>query len=385
LIERFSDLWIDAADQRYNENQNIIKSRNAIIVHPILSDKKRVFIYLLVWGVVGILAGLALSAFADTDLFYTTTFTFPLLMVYSQVNLSAWYIAKAFPLERNSLWRVLLVVVVSLVIISIIWTLLAWGWLTVVEQMYAVTLFRNHPLSQVLLMMYGTGKQIFIISLALSYLLVAFENSRNAERRAYELRLLAQTAELKALRMQIDPHFLFNSLNSISALTAHNAEVARTMTMILADFFRKSLMFGAKETITLKEELSLLNHYLDIEKIRFGKRLNIEQNIDDNALNCRIPPLLLQPLLENAIKHGISNTLEGGTVLISAQKKSNRLFLAMENPIDPDAPKKKGTGLGMGIVKKRLQTAFGDDGDLKTFVNEKYFQVIIFLPAMEKP
>jgi len=314
---------------------------------------------------------------------YTISFTFPLLMVYSQINLSAWYISKAFPLERNSLWRVLLVVIVSVVIISSLWTLIAWGWLVVVQALYSITLF-DYPFYQVLLVILAIGDQIFTISMALSYLFIAFENSRNAERRAFELRLLAQTAELKALRMQIDPHFLFNSLNSISALTAHNAEAARSMTMTLADFFRKSLTFSAKEAITLKEELSLLKYYLDIEKIRFGKRLSVEQDIDEAALNCYIPPLLLQPLLENAIKHVISNMLEGGTIFISARRKSDRLFLAIENPVDSDAPAKKGAGVGIDIVKKRLQTAYGADGDVKTFNNGKYFQVILFLPAKEK-
>lgn len=310
-------------------------------------------------------------------------FVVPLVLVYATMNLSAWYVCRAFPLEKNSVWQVLLVVAASVVLISSMWTLFAWFWMYIIEQISSVTLF-PYPLYQVLLGILGVGKQIFIISLALSYLLVAFENSRNAERRAMELRFLAQSAELKALRMQIDPHFLFNSLNSISALTVHNAEDARTMTMTLADFFRKSLLFGGKEVISLNEELSLLNHYLDIEKIRFGKRLMVEQNIEEAALNCLIPPLLLQPLLENAIKHGISNTIDGGTILISAQKKSDRLFLAIENPIDPDAPRKRGTGLGIDIVKKRLQTSYGDNGDLKTFVNEKFFQVVLFLPAKER-
>lgn len=352
-------------------------------MHPILSDRKRLIVYLLAWGILGILSSVVLTAVTDVEMLYTTSFVFPLMMIYSQMNLSAWYISKAFPLEKNSLWRVLMVVVVSVAIISLLWTLIAWVWLETVELLYSISLFQ-YPLYQVLLVILAVGDQIFTISMALSYLFIAFENSRDAERRAFELRLLAQTAELKALRMQIDPHFLFNSLNSISALTALNAEAARSMTMTLADFFRKSLMFGAKETITLKEELSLLNHYLDIEKIRFGKRLSVEQNISEAALNCLIPPLLLQPLLENAIKHGISNTLDGGTIFLSALRKSDRLFLAIENPVDPDAPKKKGAGVGMDIVKKRLQMAYGNDGDLKTFSNEKYFQVILFLPVKEK-
>lgn len=352
-------------------------------MHPILTDKKRIAIYLVIWGIVGILSGFILTSITGSSILHSILYALPLLLVYAEMNLSAWYICKAFPLEKTSIWRVMLAVVVSTVTISSVWTLSAWGWRFAVEQYFSIQLF-PFTSPQIVLGIFAVGTQIFFISLALSYLLVAFEHSRNAERRAYELRLLAQTAELKALRMQIDPHFLFNSLNSISALTAHNAESARSMTMTLADFFRKSLLYGAKEGITLKEELSLLNHYLDIEKIRFGKRLAVEQNIDSAALSCLIPPLLLQPLLENAIKHGIAGTLEGGSILISAQRKSNRLFLAIENPIDPDSPKKHGTGLGMDIVRKRLQTAFGDEGDIRTIVDDKHFQVVLFLPVKEQ-
>jgi sensor histidine kinase YesM len=351
-------------------------------MHPILIDKKRLFIYLLIWGIIGSFSGLVLTWITNTPILATIVFAFPLMLVYAEMNLSAWYICRAFPLEKTPIWRVLLVVTLSVVSISALWTMIAWGWLAAVEQIFSIAIFR-YEIQLVLLGIAAVGMQIFIISLALSYLIIAFERSRNAERRAYELRLLAQSAELKALRMQIDPHFLFNSLNSISALTAQNTEAARTMTMTLADFFRKCLLYGAKESITLNEELSLLNHYLDIEKIRFGKRLNVQQNIDNNALRCLIPPLLLQPLLENAIKHGIADTIDGGTILISAQRKSNRLFIAMENPIDRDSPKKQGTGLGMEIVKKRLQTAFGDEGDMKLFTNENNFQIVLFLPVNE--
>lgn len=338
--------------------------------------------YLLIWGIIGSFSGLVLKWISGSPILVTIVFALPLMLVYAEMNLSAWYICRAFPLEKTPLWRILLAVALSVLTISALWTMLAWGWLAAVEQFFTLSIFR-YETYQVLLGISAVGMQIFIISLALSYLIIAFERSRNAERRAYELRLLAQSAELKALRMQIDPHFLFNSLNSISALTAQNAEAARTMTMTLADFFRKCLLYGAKESITLNEELSLLNHYLDIEKIRFGKRLTVQQNIDQAAVRCLIPPLLLQPLLENAIKHGIADTIDGGTILISAQRKSNRLFIAMENPIDQDSGKKKGTGLGMEIVKKRLQTAFGDEGDIKCFTNENNFQVVIFLPVNE--
>lgn len=351
-------------------------------MHPILSDKKKLIIYIVAWGVIGILSGLFLSYITENSPLFSVVFTLPILLVYSQVNLSTWYLCKAFPIEKNSVWKILLVAAISVVAVSSLWTVFSWGWLYIVEQFFN-TPFVGLSTTSFLLIIYGAGKQLFLITLALSYLYAAFEKSRDAERRAYELRLLAQSAELRALRMQIDPHFLFNSLNSISALTAHDTEAARRMTMTLADYFRKSLLFGSKETISLQEELSLLTHYLDIEKIRFGSRLGIQQNIDPLALACKIPPLLLQPLLENAIKHGIAHSVEGGTVLISAQKKNDRLFLSIENPIDEDRPKSKGTGLGQHIVRKRLQTAYGNNGDLRTFINEKFYQVVLFLSAKE--
>lgn len=349
-------------------------------MHPILSDKKKLFFYLFVWSLFGILSGVVLSSFNGINTLYAIAFTLPLMMVYGEVNLSAWYLCRAFPFERNSIWKILLVSIVSVVIISSSWTLLAWGWLNAIEQFFTIIL-SPVPLIQTLLTIFGIGIQFFLTSIALSYLIAAFEKSKDAERNAYESRLLAQNAELKALRMQIDPHFLFNSLNSISALTTTNPELARTMTTTLADFFRKSLQYGSKETVSLKEELSLLNHYLDIEKIRFGKRLNVVQHIEPDTLSCLTPPLLLQPLVENAIKHGIADSIEGGTVSISAQTKSDRLFISVENPIGDDSSKKKGTGLGLEIVKKRLAATYGKESDLQTESDGNIFRVILFFPT----
>lgn len=349
-------------------------------MHPILSDKKKLFIYLVVWSVFGTLSGVILASFNGMNTLFSISFTLPLTMVYGEVNLSAWYLCRAFPLERNSIWKILLVSVVSVTVISSSWTLLGWGWLNAIEQFFTITL-SPVPLVQTLLAMFGIGVQFFLISIALGYLIAAFEKSKDAERNAYESRLLAQNAELKALRMQIDPHFLFNSLNSISALTTTNPQMARTMTTTLADFFRKSLQYGSKETVSLKEELSLLNHYLDIEKIRFGKRLNVIQTIEPGALSSLTPPLLLQPLVENAIKHGIADSIEGGTIHISAQTKRNRLFISVENPFSDEPSKKKGTGLGLDIVKRRLAAMYGNESDLQSESIGNIFRVVVFFPA----
>lgn len=350
-------------------------------MHPILTDTKKHVLYLVLWGAVGTLAGFSISSVNNFAPLYSIVFTLPMLLLYGEVNLSTWYLCRAFPLERTPLWKVLAISTVTVIFVSALWTLLGWGVMMMIEQSFAVTV-SPLPLNQSLVIIFIIGAPFVLISLAVGYLIAAFDRTKESERNAYEARLLAQQAELKALRMQIDPHFLFNCLNSISALTMTNAALARTMTTTLADFFRKSLSYGAKETITLKEELSLLNHYLDIEKIRFGKRLSVVVSIDPDTESDQIPPLLLQPLVENAIKHGISDSVEGGTVTVTTQKKQGRLFIIVENPMDHDAPKKKGAGMGMEIVRQRLQTVYGSDGDVKMAINNNQFQVILFLPSI---
>ena len=123
------------------------------------------------------------------------------------------------------------------------------------------------------------------------------------------------------MRAQLNPHFLFNSLNSINALVGGDPEGARRMCEGLGDFLRRTLQLGAREAVTLGDELALVDRYLAIEQVRFGDRLAVERAIDADALACLLPPLLLQPLVENAIKHGVAERIEGGTVRIAARAR----------------------------------------------------------------
>src|SRR4029077_11602189 len=133
----------------------------------------------------------------------------------------------------------------------------------------------------------------------------AFEESREQERRLYDSQGAGREGELRALGGQLSPHFLFNSLNSINALVGSDPEGARRMCEGLGDFLRRTLALGARDSVTLSEELMLVDRYLDIEQLRFGDRLRVERAVRADAAACRVPPLLLQPLVENAIKHGI--------------------------------------------------------------------------------
>lgn len=349
-------------------------------MHPILSDRKRIFIYFAVWSIVGVMFAGGMYYILNGNIFLSLLITLPVIMIYSQINLSAWYIAKAFPLGKTNIWKIVVLVFVSSTLMSLLFVGLFVGWIFIVSQ-YVTIPQPGTDQWLLYLLLSVLGEELYLVSLAIAYLFVAFEVSRNAERDTFELKLLAQSSELKVLRMQINPHFLFNSLNSINALILQKPEKAREMTTLLADFFRKSLQFGSKDTITLGEEFSLLTNYLDIERIRFGARLQVEQKINDSVLSCLVPPLLLQPILENAVKYGITNSVENGMVRIKADVKNERIFITVENTHEEERQTKKGTGFGLSIVRKRLHAIFGNNSDVQLSRDGNVFRVIVFFPV----
>jgi LytS/YehU family sensor histidine kinase len=230
-------------------------------------------------------------------------------------------------------------------------------------------------------LVFTAGFLLYSLAVASHYLILEMEESRAAQARALETGILARDAELKALKAQINPHFLFNSLNSISALTSIDAAKAREMCILLADFLRMTLGLGEKALVPLREELELLQRFLAIETVRFGERLCAEAHIETQAQSCLLPPLLLQPLVENAIIHGIAGLPKGGTVCLAAECSGGRLHLAIENSVDPHAPAPRKSGLGLANVRQRLEARYGKEATLRATAEEDFFRVTISLPA----
>lgn len=229
------------------------------------------------------------------------------------------------------------------------------------------------------------GLVVYLLALAMHYLVLALEAARAEQVRLVEARVLAREAELRALRAQIDPHFLFNSLNSIGTLTGDDPAAARRMCLLLAGFLRRSLVLGARDRIALSEELALAGDYLSIEKVRFGARLNVAQEIGDGAGDLLLPPLLLQPLIENAVRHGIAQLGEGGTLQIAARREGGVLALEVANPRDPHRSGRGGAGLGIENVRGRLRTLYGDQARMEIAKDDRSFRVRVTLPAVAAP
>jgi len=228
--------------------------------------------------------------------------------------------------------------------------------------------------------LFGFGFLLYLLAMAASYLAAAFSVARDAERRGLELQVLAREAELRALRAQIDPHFLFNSLQSISALTTADPAAARRMCLLLADFLRETLALGVRDRIPLASELALVRRFLAIEQVRFGDRLQAAFDVPPEAETCEVPPLLLQPLVENAVTHGIAHALAGGTVHIRAERRVASVVITVDNPTDADRPAGRGTGLGLRNVRERLYRLYGEDAPLRTGEQDGRFTARIDIP-----
>lgn len=216
---------------------------------------------------------------------------------------------------------------------------------------------------------------------ALTGLWFTVRENQEADSRAVAAEKLAREAELSRLRQQLQPHFLFNSLNSISALAGSRPEEARKMIHQLSDFFRGTLKKDDQQLIPLSEEMEHLSLYLEIEKVRFGHRLKTEIECDDGALTMKLPSLLLQPVVENAIKFGLYDTLGETVIRIRAAAESNSLTIIVENPFDPSStPPKRGTGFGLDSIQRRLYLLYARHDLLATSQQENIFTTTIKIP-----
>jgi hypothetical protein len=192
---------------------------------------------------------------------------------------------------------------------------------------------------------------------------------------------LMREAELSNLRQQLQPHFLFNSLNSISSLAVSKPDLARKMVEQLSDFLRGTIKKDANELVALEDEINHLNLYLEIEKVRFGHRLATELAITDESRKLRLPSLLLQPVVENAIKFGLYDTTGTVTVSISTKVEAGNLLILISNPFDRESsPLKSGTGFGLNSIQRRLALLFFRNDLLKTEQTNNLFTTILKIP-----
>ncbi|PZN28573.1 MAG: sensor histidine kinase [Proteobacteria bacterium] len=346
-------------------------------MHPVLKRRSRLLLYVAVWVAFGLLLTSVLHAGGGAPANWSLAFAVPLAVVLGLQSLSFWYLVQAMPPGETPVVRLATTWSAAGILSLGLWLAAAYGW-----AWFLVPEGETYPVSSgiVPLMVFSGAIGISLAVLG-HYLAGAFERSRSAERRALELQVMARDAELKALRTQLDPHFLFNSLNSVAALIGSDPQAARRMCFLMAGFFRKSLTLARETSIALADEISLVETFLAIEQVRFGARLRVSIHVTNEVRIFAVPPLVLQPLVENAVHHGIAHLVEGGEVTIRARRREGLLEMVVENPCDPDRPPSRSTGVGLANVRSRIETLFGHRASVAVEDGATIFRVSVLIPA----
>jgi two-component system, LytTR family, sensor histidine kinase AlgZ len=349
-------------------------------MHPLLTRRSYLGAYLAVWLPLGCLLVFLIKVSGGIGTLEATVIVVPMAVLFAGACLSAWYTCRATPLRSSGIARVFVTHLVAAFILSFVWSQIG--------RLYAHAL-SSSPSFQGLDLRYDahsailtvSGVLLYLVNVGFFYVLIALEASRAAEARVLETSVLARDAELKALKAQVNPHFLFNSLNSISALTSSDPAKAREMCILLAEFLRMTLGLGEKSSIPLSEELSLVHRFLAIEKVRFGSRLQLTEDVSEDCKSMLIPALLLQPLIENAVTHGIANLPDGGSLQLAAHCQAGRLSIVVENTFDTEASPSHRNGVGLQNVRQRLEARYPKQASMRVTADGAHFQVSLSLPA----
>ncbi len=351
------------------------------MLNPFIKNRHYLITYLTVWLVVAIIQTAILNYYQDLDLIISLIDSLVFNLFLAIIGFSLWYILRFSIKEQHSSFDLVINHLITGIVTIAIW--LGGGYYLMVfleseNTEYLDFLKLSLPWRAII------GTFFYLIFILIYYVMMYYEDLQQKLKIESELSNLVREAELNALKSQINPHFLFNSLNSISSLTMTDPDKAQEMVIKLSDFMRYSLSHDRRETTTLRRELENAERYLDIEKIRFGRRLKYVSNIPEACLEQQIPNMILQPLLENAIKHGVHNSTEEVLIDLSCQMNEEFAELHILNDFDPEANRPKGEGIGLKNIRNRLQLLYHRTDLFEVRMGKIEFEVILRIPKRKE-
>ena len=348
-------------------------------INPILKSPKSILLYLLFVIVIAVLYInlITLEGKASFTIKLVDAIAFNLLI--AALGLSFWYSSVYLSIENNQITKVILTHFGGGLLISVVW--LALGYFSVISIINDTDMFGDFFVK--------TIKSRFIIGILYYFLLTAFyyvviyySGFQERTLKETELKNLVTEAELRSLKFQINPHFIFNSLNSMSALTEIDPKKAKQMIIKLADFLRYTLANNDRQQNTLNEELKNIKLYLDIEKIRFDDKFIYVEELHEECGKTEIPSMILQPLFENAIKHAVYETLDTVTIKLTCSRQDDFLKITLCNNFEGESHK-KGAGVGLKNIKDRLSLIYQQDNLMEIKKESGKFTVNIFIPLQK--
>jgi len=346
--------------------------------HPLLESRSRLLIWWLAWLMLAagqsLLIYIAYGGKADAAI---ADGLFSMLF-FGLLGLAIWFPVKYMLRNDNELYSSIVNIILTGSVTIVIWLLVP---RLIVRAFVSEKVDYEIFWHSSLVFRATAGILIYSVTVLVYYLFLSATRLAEKAKRQAQLEAQVREGELKMLRSQINPHFLFNSLNSVSSLTVTDPLKAREMIVKLSDFMRYSLSSRNEQPVTLQTEMESLRLYLQIEKVRFGERLVIEEDVDGECLPALLPGMLLQPLYENAVKHGVYESTEEVTIRTSVKKENDNVVITVSNNIDTEAVvTKKGAGIGLKNVGSRLELFFGETAELNITRTEECFTVTVRFP-----
>lgn len=348
------------------------------MLNPILKNRNFSIAYAISWTVVaGLQIFLALYFYNVKEIAVAITDSIIFNSLYAIIGIGIWYPVYYTDLESNKITNFLTNHLASSSLAVGIWL---WLGYLIVTLIFKDSVEYIQQLNRTIPWRVGAGFMFYIVLISNYYLMIYYQNFKDKQLRESELKALVKESELSSLKSQINPHFLFNSLNSISSLTLISPERAQEMVINLSEFLRYSLS-NKKETLTTFDiELKNIERYLKIEKIRFGKRLNVVQKIAEGSNNYRLPALILQPVIENAVKYGVYESIDQSNIILESNTYENFLEVKIGNEYDSNFLVKKGAGIGLKNVMSRLRIQYGREDLVKIVKSENTFEISLRFP-----
>jgi two-component system, LytTR family, sensor kinase len=342
--------------------------------HPLLSNLRLLTFYGVFWLVLASANALILWNYYSRDIQLAFTNTFVQYGFFALLGLNIWFVVKYNTPETYKWWSLMFFHLIAATILIIIWTYLT----TIAIKVVAPDL--NDYMTMSLPSRMLTGYLLYVFYVLLFMSIIYYQNFKEKVKRESELKTLVKEAELHALKSQINPHFLFNSLNSISSLTMSDPAKAQEMVINLSSLMRYSLKHNQNEKVTFGMELQNNKLYLAIEKVRFGSKLQPIFDVDEKCFGANLPNMILQPIYENAIKYGVYEATEPVDIITTASCNGSFLEVSVENSYDPDVINKKGEGIGLRNIRERLQIIYGGSATVKINNNENHFKITLSIP-----
>lgn len=349
--------------------------------NPVLSKRLGITVFIIWWSVDTLVQFSTLYMFYEIKPVISAIDSLIFNIVFAILSIGIWYWVRYTDFEKQKVLNITLNHIAAATLSILFWVTVS---SFILKNIFPDETYYLGFLKTSIPWRIAIGIFYYILTGLIYYLIIYVQNFREQTMRDSEVKTLVRDAELNWLKHQINPHFLFNSLNSISSLTMSNPEKAQDMVIRLSDLLRYSLKQSSQSFVTVNDEISNCVKYLDIEKVRFGKRLNYNITASDSVMSFQVPAMVLQPLFENAIKHGIATTSEPGEVNAIFELNQNSLKIAITNTMSAENQTAKGMGVGLVNIARRLSLLYGMNDLIQTKSNENLYTVEVTIPKLNR-